>query len=77
MNSITQSLHPVTSTKSSTTVGSVTKRHFMAWCCRGFNRTAVDKPLIFQLSQSEALQSVTAFQSLKLEKCFVTITSII
>ena len=47
------------------------------WSCRGFNRTPVDTPPIFQLSQSEALQSVTASQSLKLEKCFVTITSII
>ena len=34
--------------------------------CRGFDRTAVDKPPIFQLSQSEALQFVTAYQSLKL-----------
>ena len=34
--------------------------------CRGFDRTAVDKPPISELSQSEALQSVTAYQSLKL-----------
>ena len=45
--------------------------------CRGFNRTAVDKPPIFQLSQSEALQSVTAFQSFNIEECFVTITNLI
>ena len=37
----------------------------------------VDEPLIFQLSQSEALQSVTAFLSFNLEECFVTITNLI
>ena len=37
----------------------------------------IDKCPIFQLSQSEALKSVTAFQAFNLEECFVTITNLI
>ena len=45
--------------------------------CRGFKRTAFTNLRFFQLSQSEALQSVTAFQSFNLKGCFVTITNLI
>ena len=42
-----------------------------------FQTYGVARPPIFQVSQSESLQSVTSLQAFNLEECFVTITNLI
>ena len=46
------------------------------WPCNGFNRTPIARPPIFQLSQSEALQSVTSFQAFNLRSVLLLIQTL-